>query len=72
MQTTEWYPIRDFEVGTRRYVDAMWRIEADGLQTQLRVRANGEEFADSVNWDLDPETYRRMAEQAVVDRNKPH
>jgi hypothetical protein len=72
MQTTEWYAIRDFEIGNRRYPGGTWRIEADGLQTQLRVRSNGAEFADCVNWDLDPETYRRMAEQVVVDLNKPH
>ena len=72
MQTTEWYNIRDFEVGARRYPGGTWRIEADGLETQLRVRSNGAEIADWVNWDLDPETYFRMAREAVVELNKPH
>ena len=72
MQTTQWYNIPDFEVGARWYTGGTWRIEADGLQTQLRVRSNGAEFADWVNWDLDPETYGSMAKQVVVKLNKPH
>lgn len=72
MQTTEWYNIRDFEVGARWYPGGAWRIEAEGLQTQLRVRSNGAESIDWVNWDLDPETYGRMAKQVVVELNKPH
>ena len=72
MQTTEWYNIRDFEVGAQRYPGGTWRIEADGLDTQLRVRSNGWEIAGWVNWDLDPETYCRMAKEAVVELNKPH
>jgi hypothetical protein len=72
MQTTQWYNIRDFEIGARRYPGGMWRIEAEGLQTQLRVWCNGIEFADWVSWDLHPETYGTMAKQVIVEANKPH
>jgi hypothetical protein len=72
MQTTQWFDIRDFEIGARRYPGGAWRIEAEGLQTQLRVRSNGAQFTDLVSWDLDPETYCRLAQQVIVQANKPH
>jgi len=72
MAISDWYPLHNVEVGKARYADGKWRVEYDELVTRMRVCSNNRAFTDLVYSGLDHDSYRRIAEQIVVDLNTRH
>ncbi len=72
MPISDWYPIRNLDLGHSRAADGKWRIEYDDLVARMRVCSNHKAFSDWVRVGLEYDDYRQLAEQIVADLNKPH
>lgn len=72
MAISEWFALRNVDVGQARYADGKWRVEYDELVTRMRVCSNHKAFADRVCPGLDHDAYAQIAEQIVVDLNTRH